>query len=288
MRARVVPVLAILGALVVIWYLGAIWGNSSWTIDQAARDGREVSFSEIVSDAMAQKRPVVPAPHQVAADLYSSVFEKKPTSPRSLIYHAQVTLGATMLGFSIGGLLGIGLAVAIVHNKVMELCSMPWIIASQTVPVLAIAPMVIVVLGSLGFKGLIPKALIAAYLSFFPVVVGMIKGLRSPDAMAMDLMKTYNASEKQVFRTLRLPSSLPFLFASLKVSMAASVVGVIVAELPSGALAGLGARLLTGSYYGQTVQIWSALIMAAALAACMVALIGVMERMVNKRLGVRP
>ena len=152
-------------------------------------------------------------------------------------------------------------------------------------PILAIAPMVIVVMASAGITGLLPKAIIAAWLSFFPVLVGMVKGLRTPDAMQLDLMHSWNASRAQVFWRLRMPSSLPFLFASLKVAIAAALVGTIVGELPAGATAGLGARLLSGSYYGQTVQIWSALFAAAILAAVLVMLIGALERLTLRRMG---
>ncbi len=162
---------------------------------------------------------------------------------------------------------------------------MPWAIASQTIPILAIAPMIIVVLNSVGVQGLVPKAIISAYLSFFPVVVGMVKGLRSPDAMQLDLLRTYNASRGQVFWTLRMPASVPYLFASLKVGIAASLIGAIVGELPTGAVRGLGARLLTGSYYGQTIQIWSALFATAILAAALVAIIAGAERVTLKRMG---
>ena len=164
---------------------------------------------------------------------------------------------------------------------------MPWIISSQTIPILAIAPMVVVVLGAVGLKGLVPKALISTYLCFFPVTIGMVKGLRSPDPLQMDLMRTYSASSWQTFWKLRWPASVPFLFTSLKVAVAISLVGAIVGELPTGAQGGLGARLLAGSYYGQTIQIWSALFTAAALAATMVALVGVVERFVVLRMGGR-
>jgi NitT/TauT family transport system permease protein len=164
---------------------------------------------------------------------------------------------------------------------------MPWIIASQTIPILAIGPMIIIVLGNLGITGVIPKAIISGYLSFFPVTIGMVKGLRSPDMLQLDLMQTYYASEAQLFRKLRWPSSMPFLFTSLKVSIAISLVGAIVGELPTGATAGLGARLLTGSYYGQTIQIWSALLMASLLGAGMVYGVGGIERVTMKRMGTR-
>ena len=113
----------------------------------------------------------------------------------------------------------------------------------------------------------------------------MVKGFRTPDAMQLDLMHSWNASRAQQFWRLRLPSSLPYLFASLKVAIAAALVGTIVGELPAGATAGLGARLLSGSYYGQTVQIWSALFAAAILAAVLVMLIGALERLTLRRMG---
>jgi NitT/TauT family transport system permease protein len=163
---------------------------------------------------------------------------------------------------------------------------MPWIISSQTIPILAIAPIVIVVLGSLGITGILPKSIISTYLCFFPVTIGMVKGLTSPDPMQLDLMRTYNSSKAQTFWMLRWPSSVPFLFASLKVAVAISLVGAIVGELPTGAQAGLGARLLTGSYYGQTVQIWAALFAASFVAAGMVALTGLAERLTLRGMGV--
>jgi NitT/TauT family transport system permease protein len=173
---------------------------------------------------------------------------------------------------------------------------MPWIIASQTIPILAIAPIIVVVGFTVlsgfrlpdEFSRFLPKALISTYLSFFPVTVGMVKGLRSPDPIHLDLMRTYSASRWQAFWKLRFPSSVPFLFVSMKIAVAASLVGAIVGELPTGAVAGLGARLLTGSYYGQTVQIWSALIAASVMAGLLVAIVGVVNRIVLARMGMRP
>ncbi len=284
---RVLPILTVLLAILVIWYGAAVWLNAAWTYDQAGRAGTEVSLSEVVRDTMVQERPVLPPPHQVFKGLWDGVAGQAITSKRSLVYHGWVTLSATLLGFAIGTGLGILLAVGIVHNRAMDLSVMPWAIASQTIPILAIAPMIIVVLASLNITGIVPKAIISAYLSFFPVVVGMVKGLRSPDQMQLDLMKTYSAGRAATFWKLRLPSSVPYLFASLKVSVAASLVGAIVGELPAGATAGLGARLLSGSYYGQTVQIWAALFAAAALAAGLVMIIGGVERVALKRMGIR-
>jgi NitT/TauT family transport system permease protein len=228
---------------------------------------------------------LLPAPHQVVAEINKTVFQTKITSRRSLVYHGWVTLSSTLLGFLFGAVLGVLLAVGIVHVRTLDKSLLPWVISSQTIPILAIAPMIIVVLAAVGLKGLVPKAIISTYLCFFPVAIGMVKGLRSPDPLQMDLMRTYSANAWQVFWKLRWPSSQPFLFASLKVAAAISLVGAIVGELPTGAVAGIGARLLTGSYYGQTIQIWSALIAAALMAACFVSLVGLCERIALRRMG---
>mgnify|MGYP006291315219 FL=1 len=282
---RVLPVLTVVAAIVAIWYVAAVFLNAQWAEDQARRAGVELSTIELVADTWSQDKPKLPAPHQVAIELWETTAEKAVTSKRSLIYHSWVTLSSTLLGFLMGTALGIALAVGIVHNRVMDMSLMPWVIASQTIPILALAPMIIVVLNAVGISGLLPKAVISMYLSFFPVVVGMVKGLRSPDVMLLDQMHTWNASESQIFWKLRLPASAPYFFASMKVAVAASLVGAIVGELPTGAVAGLGARLLAGSYYGQTIQIWSALLMAAILAALLVGLIGVLQKMVLRRMG---
>ena len=282
---RILPILTVIAIIVALWYAATVWMNAPWVRDQAARAGQEVTTSQLVRETLNQERPVLPAPHQVITELWKGVAGQAVTSKRSLVYHAWITVSATLLGFAIGAGLGILLAIGIVHNRAMDLSVMPWAIASQTIPILAIAPMIIVVLNSVGVQGLIPKAIISAYLSFFPVVVGMAKGFRSPDRMQLDLLKTYNASPGQTFWKLRWPSSAPYLFASLKVAVAASLVGAIVGEMPTGAVAGLGARLLSGSYYGQTIQIWSALFMAALVAAALVAIVGGIERVTLKRMG---
>ncbi len=289
------PVLTVLLAIVALWYGAAVAMNAQWARDQAARAGVEIGWSEIAADAMRQERPVLPAPHQVATEFWRltwteevegrrGIVQSGSLSNRSLVYHALVTLSATGLGFLIGAGFGILLAIGIVHNRAMDRGVMPWAIASQTIPIVAIAPMIIVVLNSVGVSGVLPKAMIAAYLSFFPVVVGMVKGLRSPDAMQTDLLRTYNADAVQVLGQLRFPASMPYLFASLKVGVAASLVGTIVAELPLGG-AGLGTRLLAGSYYGQTIQIWATLIAAALLAAAMVGAVGMVQRITLQRMG---
>ena len=282
----VVPVLTVIAAILVLWYAGAFLMNRAWTMDQAARAGSEPGFSEVLRDTMNQERARLPAPHQVAQELYDGTFEKKVTSKRSLVYHGFITFQATMAGFALGIVFGVALAVALVLSRVMDLMLMPWAIISQTIPVVALAPMIVVLTNAMGADSLmVPKSIIAGYLSFFPVLVSMVAGLRSPSQSQLDLMRTYGATRGQVFWKLRLPASMPYLFASMKIAIAASLVGAIVGELPTGAVAGLGARLLAGSYYGQTVQIWSALFGAAILAAVLVGLLGLLERLTLRRMG---
>ena len=284
---RIAPVAVVVAAIMIIWYGFTVHLNAPWQIERYEKAGTEWQMSDLVRDTMAQGRPILPAPHQIVTEIWNTTVKKKITSKRSLIYHGSITLSSTLLGFAMGTILGIGLAVSIVENRAMDKSLMPWIITSQTIPILAIAPMIIVVLNAVGLSGLVPKALISTYLSFFPVVVGMVKGLRSPDPMLMDLMRTYKASRLQTFWKLRLPASVPFLFASMKVAIAISLVGAIVGELPTGAVAGLGARLLAGSYYGQTIQIWSALISAACMAALLVGVVGLISHFALRRMGLR-
>ena len=300
---KAIPVATVAAALIALWYLACIPMNAAQSALEAERAGAELSTApaerrtmsglavalrhpaEAVAGAFGQERPRLPAPHQVAAELWETTVQKKVTSKRSLVFHAGITLSSTVLGFAIGSALGIALAVGIVHSRVVDLSVMPWAIASQTIPILALAPMIIVVLNSVGMQGLVPKAVISAYLSFFPVTVGMVKGLRAPGQADLDLMRTWSASRLRTLLSLRLPTSLPYLFASLKIAIAAALVGAIIGELPTGAVRGLGARLLAGSYYGQTIQIWSALFGAAIVAATLVAAIALIERATLRAMG---
>jgi NitT/TauT family transport system permease protein len=285
---RIWPVVAILIGLVAVWYVGAVMLNAPFQRDLDRRAGETPGIVEFVGRTLSQPKPTLPAPHQVAVNFLENTFLRRVTSNRSLVYHSWVTLTSTLLGFAFGTALGIAIAVGIVHVTTLDRSLMPWIIASQTIPILAIAPMVIVVFASIGITGIIPKALISTYLSFFPVAVGMVKGLRSPELTHLDLMYTYNAGRAQTFWKLRLPASVPFLFASMKVAIAASLVGAIVGELPTGAVAGIGAKLLSGSYYSQTIDMWAALVAGSVVAALLVTLIGLVGRLVERSMGARP
>lgn len=288
LTSRILPVLTIVAIIIAIWYAAAIWMNAPFQRDLDRRGGVTSTTTEFIGKTLSQPKPVVPAPHQVAQNIFENTVLRKVSSSRSLVYHSWVTLSSTLAGFAFGTLLGILIAVGIVHVKALDRSLMPWIIASQTVPILAIAPMVVVVLAAVNVTGLVPKALISTYLSFFPVAVGMVKGLRSPELMHLDLMRTYNAGRWTTFWKLRMPAAMPFLFTSMKVAVAASLVGAIVAELPTGAAAGIGSKLLAGSYYSQTIDMWAALIAGSVLAAALVTIVGIGARMVDRRMGVKP
>jgi NitT/TauT family transport system permease protein len=316
MRRNLLPILVVIAAILGIWYVSCVPMNIREVLTQAERDGaivdppaatarQEVGRIALVlrnldhvGPSWSSERSRLPSPHQVIREIWASTVEEElfsrrgivesgSLSNRSLIYHGTVTLSATVVGFAIGAVLGVALAIGIVHNRAMDMSVMPWAIISQTIPIVAIAPMIIVVLSSIGVQGILPKAIISAYLSFFPVVVGMVKGLRTPDAMQLDQMKTWSAGAGAVLWKLRLPASVPYLFASLKIAIAASLVGTIVGELPV-QRGGLGARMLAGSYYGNTEQIWAALFAAALMAALLIWFIGWTERRTLHMMGVVP
>ncbi len=278
---RAGPVLVVLAVVMILWYALAVALNADQVIERTLSSQPGWGALDLIRLTLSMDRPVLPAPHQIAIDFFDSIFGWPLDSPRNLLFHAAVTSSATLLGFAMGTALGAVLAVLIVHSRTLERSLFPWVIASQTVPVLAIAPIVIVILGSMGMTGVFPKAVISMYLCFFPVAVALVKGLRSPGVMELELLHTYAAPGRDTFWKLRVPASLPFLFPSLRVGIAAGLVGAIVGELPTGAQAGLGARLLTGSYYGNTVQIWSALVMSALLGLVLTGAVALAERLLT-------
>ncbi|MEO8542959.1 MAG: ABC transporter permease [Burkholderiaceae bacterium] len=279
LRVQGMPVVVVTTLIIVAWYGLTVALNAQGAIERDLAD-RPWTWMDLVVATMDMKRPVLPPPHQVLIDLWGSLTGWPVNSPRNLLFHTFVTAQSTLVGFAMGTVLGLVLSICIVHSRTLDKALLPWIVASQSVPVLAIAPIVLVILGSMGMAGVAPKAVIAMYLCFFPVTVAMVQGLRSPQVIDTEMMHTYAANRWQALWMLRLPASLPFLFPALRVGVAASLVGAMVAELPTGAQAGLGARLLTGSYYGQTVQIWSALVMSALLGLILTAAMAGLERIV--------
>ncbi len=308
MMRSVLPVLTVLAVIVGIWYLAVAPMNVRVALDQAERAGevvvpegsvprRGVSVWRLMIDnsdhvglGYALERPRLPTPGQVGREVWKTTGEMvqkgRPFSKRGLIYHGWITLQSTLWGFALGTALGIVGAVAIVYSRTAQLSLMPWAIISQTIPIVALAPMIIVLSSQVGIEERgVPKAIISAYLCFFPVLVGMVKGLRAPQPAQLDLLRTYNATGLQSFLRLRLPASVPYLFTSLKVGIAAALVGTIVGELPTGAISGLGARILIGDQFGTPLAIWSALFAAAVLAGALVTLLDLIQRVTLRRMG---
>jgi NitT/TauT family transport system permease protein len=283
---KFLPIPTVLLAILLLWTIAAYFLNAPQAVALMDPDGPH-NFAAVLQAAWSMDRPVLPTPWQIAANLAVSILGNPLTSPRNFLLQTGYTAEAAVTGLALGTLLGIVLAAAIVHSRILDRSLMPWLIASQTVPILAIAPMAMVALGNIGLTGLAPKAAIVGYLSFFPVAIGMVKGLRSPDTLQLDLMRTYNAGAAPIFTKLRWPVALAYLFPSLQVAAALSVTGAIVAELPTGATVGLGARLLAGSYYGQTFMMWGALVLASLLALTLIAAIRLAELLLRHHRGGR-
>ncbi len=188
------------------------------------------------------------------------------------------TFREAVLGFLVGGVLGFLLAVLFAHISLLDRGCMPYVVASQTIPILAIAPMVIIWLKA----GWVSVAVIAAYLTFFPVTINTLRGLRSPDPTAVELMNSYAASTWDILWKLRLPAALPYIFTALKISATASVVGAIIGELPSGIRDGLGGAILNfNSYYiSGPARLWAAILASAAVGILFFALVSLTERIV--------
>ncbi|MCB0065555.1 MAG: ABC transporter permease subunit, partial [Caldilineaceae bacterium] len=160
----------------------------------------------------------------------------------------------------------------------------PYVIASQTVPIIAIAPMIVVGMGRLGAPPWLSKSIIAAYLTFFPVVINVLRGLESVDRDALLLMRSYAATDNQIFRLLRLPASVPYLFTALKISATASIIGAIIGELPVGSTRGIGVQIVVGSQYNTFNPgfLWATIIMAALLGMAAYALVALAEKRIVK------
>jgi NitT/TauT family transport system permease protein len=199
-----------------------------------------------------------------------------------MLQNAGVTLGEAVIGFVLGGLLGIGLAIIFTASQLLERGLLPYVVGSQLVPILAIAPMVVVGMGSMGAPDWLSKAIIAAYLTFFPVTIGMLRGLRSVSPDALALMRSYAANGWQVFWKLRLPASLPYLFTALKISATASVIGAIIGELPVGSSQGIGVVIINSVQYvsRRPQNLWAAVLVASLIGLCFYGAVALAERFV--------
>ena len=192
-----------------------------------------------------------------------------------LFDQAVYTSTEALIGFVAGTLIGIALSSLFVHFGLLERALVPFVIASQTVPIVALAPLIVVGLG----PGLASVVLIATYLTFFPVTIAVMRGLRSPDPRAVELMRSYAASRWDVYRKVRLPASVPYLFTSLKIAAAASLVGTIIGEGPGGVPRGLGRAILTFNqqYITGPERLWATIVVASVLGILFFSLVRLAE-----------
>jgi NitT/TauT family transport system permease protein len=252
---------AVLAVLIVLWEAAKWIGGDPWRFDSFLGTGIPVQHAPPLSWRFASD---VNLPHvwDILAS-FVAVDANGETLLQGLLAAAFFTFRGALVGFAIGALVGLGLATVLVHVRTLERSLVPLLVASQTIPIVAIAPVVVVGLKA-GWFGI---AIVASYLTFFPVTIAAIRGMRSADPRAFELMRSYAASDRTVVRKLRLPASAPYLFTAFKISATSSVVGAIVGELPSGIRDGLGGTLLSAmQYYSiQPERLWAAIAVAALL-----------------------
>jgi NitT/TauT family transport system permease protein len=222
-------------------------------------------------------------------DMVNALFQPSRTNGPLLIgvlWDASLfTAREAATGFVMGGLLGFALGVVLAHSRLLQRGLLPYVVASQTIPILAIAPMVVVWLGSRGLPGWFSVSVISAYLTFFPVTINTLRGLLSADARAIELLRSYAAGRWTILWKLRVPASLPFLFSALKIAAPAAVVGAIIGELPSSIQDGLaGAILNFNQYYVMAPEnLWATNIVAALLGIAFFVAVAVAERLCVRR-----
>jgi NitT/TauT family transport system permease protein len=235
----------------------------------------------------------MPHLHEIVVQLFREWPEGGPVLGTTLLDAALFTAKEAAVGFAIGATIGFALGAVIAHFRVLQRGVMPYVVASQTIPILAVAPMVVVGLGSgitvFGHTWVpadwLRVAVIAAYLTFFPVTINTVRGLQSADPLALELMHSYAAGRWRVLWRLRLPSALPYLFAAFKIAATACVVGAIVGELPSSIQSGLGGAILNFNQYysAEPKNLWATNLVAAALGIAFFLLVVLAEKLVVHR-----
>ena len=225
----------------------------------------------------------VPFPHWIAGRV-PAFFRKFPLNDERNVIRAVLYTGlGTLASLALGGVVGSLLAVLFVLFRPLERALLPWTIASQTIPIIALVPVMLLVLGNFGITiqtSLLPTAIIGAYICFFPVVVSTVKGLRSVDPLILDLMKSYATNPLQVFRYVRFPAAVPFVFTGLKLGTAAALVGALVAETESNNKRGLGFQILGQVQTGNVADVWILLLISALLGVALVSFVGLLQRKV--------
>jgi NitT/TauT family transport system permease protein len=226
-----------------------------------------------------------PHVHDIIGQLFEPSRRNGPLLIEVLWDAALFTAKEAAAGFLLGAAVGFALGVVLHHSRLLQRGLLPYIVASQTVPILAIAPMVVVWVGSRGLPGWFSVAVIAAYLTFFPVTINTLRGLASADPRALELMRSYAASRWEVLWKLKVPASLPYLFAAFKISATASVVGAIIGELPSSIQDGLGGAILNFNQYylSSPPSLWATNLIAALLGIAFFLVVAVTEKLVVRR-----
>lgn len=218
-------------------------------------------------------------PHvwDIVGAFFSPAQRNGPPLGLVLFGQALFTFREAVTGFFLGGLLGLGLAILFVRSQVAERALVPYVVASQTVPILAISPIVVVATRA----GWLSVAVVTTYLTFFPVTIGALRGLRSADPRAQELFRSYAASPGQVLRFLRLPASVPYLFAALRIAAAASVIGAIIGEMPAGIADGLASAIITYNQYytGAPERLWATIVMCSLVGLAFVGLVKIGEQL---------
>ena len=260
--------------LLVICALWGLWEGYKWLWETA---GWTWPF--------AVNSTTMPHLHDVVAAFWQPTTTGGPPLIRSLLNAAWFTGKEALAGFLLGGTIGFLLAVVLSQSRFLERGIIPYIVASQTVPILAIAPMVVVGLGSKGVAGWKAVAILAAYLTFFPVAINTLRGLHSVDPRAVELMHSYAATRWRVLWRLRVPSSVPYIFTALKISATASVIGAIIGETPASIQSGLGGAIVNfNQYYSlEPTFLWATNVVCAALGIFFFLVVAVTERLVLRR-----
>jgi NitT/TauT family transport system permease protein len=227
----------------------------------------------------------LPHVHDIVGQLFEPSRRNGPLLIEVLWDSMLFTAKEAAVGFALGASFGFLIAIVLVHSSLLQRGVLPYIVASQTIPILAIAPMVVVWLGGRGFPDWFSVSVIAAYLTFFPVTINMLRGLQSVDPRALELMRSYAGGRWPILWKLRVPASLPYFFAALKVSVTASVVGAIIGELPASIQDGLGGAILNfNQYYASSPpSLWATNLIAALLGITFYLVVAGAERLVVKR-----
>jgi NitT/TauT family transport system permease protein len=274
-ETRIVPALGRLATYGLV--IAALWG--AWEGYKWLWETTGWTWPFLVDDT------TMPHIHDILNAFREPVTTGGPALIHPLLDAAWFTAKEAFAGFVLGAVVGFALAVLLVHSRLLERGLLPYIVASQTVPILAVAPMVVVGLGSKGVEGWKAVAILAAYLTFFPVAINALRGLQSADPRAFELMESYASSRWSVLWRLRVPASLPYLFTALKISATASVIGAIIGETPASIQEGLGGAIVNfNQYYSlQPTFLWATNIVCAALGLALFGLVALSERLVLRR-----